>query len=101
MPTTGFIGNYRQEQAMPNPLVSAIIPVRNGAQFLGAALDSVVAQDYGPLEVIVIDDGSTDETAAVASNYDVRYTYQPQQGEAAARNAGIAAANGEFLAFLD
>ncbi len=86
---------------MLNPLVSAIIPVYNGARFLAPALDSIVAQDYRPLEVILVDDGSTDGTADIARRYDVRYVYQPNQGSAAARNAGIAAAQGELLAFLD
>jgi glycosyltransferase involved in cell wall biosynthesis len=82
-------------------LVSTIIPVYNGERTLGPALDSAAAQDYRPLEVIVIDDGSTDGTADIARRYDVRYAYQPNQGSAAARNAGILAAQGELLAFLD
>src|SRR5579859_5180997 len=87
---------------MQSPLVSVIIPVYNGQQYLAAALDSVVKQDYSPLEIIVVDDGSTDESARVAQAYpEVRYLYQPNQGAAAARNAGIAAAEGALIAFLD
>jgi glycosyltransferase involved in cell wall biosynthesis len=87
---------------LSGPLVSVIVPVYNRERFLAAALDSVFAQDYRPLEVIVVDDGSTDGTAAVARSYpEVRYLYQSNQGVAAARNAGVAASRGELLAFLD
>lgn len=82
--------------------ISVIVPVYNGARFLAAALESVGAQDYRPDEVIVVDDGSTDDTIAVANRYGgVRYLRQPNQGAGAARNAGAAAATGELLAFLD
>jgi glycosyltransferase involved in cell wall biosynthesis len=84
------------------PLVSAILPAYNRERYLGAALTSILQQDYRPLEVIVVDDGSTDGTARVARSYpEVRYLYQPNQGAAAARNAGIAVSRGAFLAFLD
>jgi glycosyltransferase involved in cell wall biosynthesis len=84
------------------PLVSAIVPVFNGRDYLGAALQSILAQDYGNLEVIVVDDGSEDGTAAVARSYDaVRVLSQENRGHAAAKNTGIAAARGEFLGFLD
>ena len=87
---------------MRGPLVSVIVPVYNGERFLAAALGSVVAQDYAPLEVIVVDDGSEDGSAAIARSFTgVGYLYQPNQGPSAARNAGIAAARGEFIAFLD
>jgi glycosyltransferase involved in cell wall biosynthesis len=86
---------------MDMPLVSAIIPVYNGERYLAEALQSIFDQDYRPLEVIVVDDGSTDGTAAVARSFDVRYVYQPNAGHAAARNAGIAIAKGEFIAPLD
>lgn len=85
-----------------HPLVSVIIPVYNGERFLSAALDSVVAQGYRPIEVIVVDDGSTDCMAEIARDYpEARYVYQANQGHGAARNTGIAAARGEFVAFLD
>jgi glycosyltransferase involved in cell wall biosynthesis len=87
---------------MTRPLVSVIVPVYNGAGFLREALDSVFAQDYEPFEVIVVDDGSTDGSGAIACSYPkVRYIRQENQGPAAARNAGIAAARGEIVAFAD
>jgi glycosyltransferase involved in cell wall biosynthesis len=87
---------------MHRPLVSVIIPVYNGQQYLAAAIDSVLEQDYRPLEIIVVDDGSTDESARIAQSYsEVLYLYQANGGAAAARNTGIAAAHGEIIAFLD
>ena len=83
--------------------VSAIIPTYNHERFIGEAVDSVLAQTLLPLEVIVIDDGSTDDTAEVLARYGdrIRVIRQDNAGVAAARNAGIAAARGEYLAFLD
>ncbi|HEU5439336.1 MAG TPA: glycosyltransferase family A protein [Ktedonobacterales bacterium] len=87
---------------MQRTRISVIVPVYNGARFLAAALESVGAQHHRPDEVIVVDDGSTDDTAAVARRYGgVRYLRQPNLGAAAARNTGAAAATGELLAFLD
>ncbi len=85
------------------PLVSVIIPVYNGERYLAEAIDSVFAQDYHPFEIIVVDDGSVDDTADIAKLYkdDVRYIYQSNQGHAAAKNTGISVAEGEFIAFLD
>ena len=84
------------------PLVSVIIPVYNGARFLRAALESVFAQTYRPIEVIVVDDGSRDDSGAIAQSFpEVRYLRQENQGVAAARNNGIEIARGEFFAFLD
>lgn len=84
------------------PLVSVIIPVYNGAAYLRAALESVFAQTYRPFEVIVVDDGSIDDSGVIAQSFaDVRYIRQANQGVAAARNNGIEAAAGEFFAFLD
>ena len=83
-------------------LVSVIIPVFNGARYLRAALESVFAQTYRPFEVIVVDDGSADDSGVIAQSFpDVRYIQQANQGVAAARNNGIEAARGEFFAFLD
>jgi len=83
--------------------VSAIIPTYNHAGFLPGALESVFAQTCCPLEVIVVDDGSTDETAEVLRAYEgrIRVLSQPNRGVGAARNAGAAVASGELLAFLD
>lgn len=87
---------------MTGPLVSVVVPVYNVAGFLREALDSLFAQDYEPFEVVVVDDGSTDGSGAIARSYPgVRYLRQENQGPAAARNAGIAAARGEIVAFAD
>jgi glycosyltransferase involved in cell wall biosynthesis len=82
-------------------LVSVVIPAHNAQRYLPAALESVFAQTLLPLEVIVVDDGSTDQTSAVAKQFAVRLESQPRAGAAQARNCGIAVAAGEFLAFLD
>ena len=84
------------------PLASVIIPVHNGGRYLRAALESVFAQTYRPFEVIVVDDGSVDDSGVIAQSFhDVHYIHQANQGVAAARNHGIEFARGEFLAFLD
>lgn len=83
-------------------LVCAIIPVYNGDRYLAKAIESILQQTYQPLEIIVVDDGSTDNSAEIAQSYpEVRYFYQLNQGVAVARNRGIAEACGEFIAFLD
>lgn len=84
-------------------LYSVIIPTYNRCYLLQDAIDSVMQQNHAQLEIIVVDDGSTDETASmIASKYPfIRYFYQYNQGPAAARNRGIAEANGELIAFLD
>jgi glycosyltransferase involved in cell wall biosynthesis len=83
------------------PLVSVIVPIHNGERFLGEALDSIAAQDYSAIEVIVVDDGSTDGGPALAAARNVRLLRQDQRGAGAARNAGIDVARGEIFAFLD
>jgi len=84
------------------PVVSAIIPTRNGERFLADAIESVLAQGYDPLELIVVDDGSTDGTAGVVGSYvSVRYVPQEHGGIGAARNRGVAEARGSLIAFLD
>lgn len=83
------------------PLVSVIMIVRNGERFLAEALRSVVAQDYRPLEIIVVDGKSVDQTAQIAQSFaEVRYLYQETLGVANAYNQGVKAARGEFIAFL-
>src|SRR5262245_27414882 len=83
-------------------VVSVIIPVYNGERFLAEAIDSAFAQEYRPIEVIVVDDGSSDRSAEIARSYsEVRVLSQENMGPAAARNAGIDASTGAFLAFLD
>ena len=86
----------------PEPLVSVVIPVFNGERFLAAAIQSALDQTYRPLEVIVVDDGSTDESASIARSFPgVRVIEQAHAGPGAARNRAISAADGELLAFLD
>jgi glycosyltransferase involved in cell wall biosynthesis len=86
-----------------NPLVSVIIPVYNGEKYLAEAIQSVLAQTWRPIEIIVVDDGSTDGSADIARRYGspVRYCCQLNRGTGAARNKGIELAHGNFLAFLD
>jgi glycosyltransferase involved in cell wall biosynthesis len=85
------------------PLVSVIIPVYNGAQFLADAVDSVRAQDYRPIDILVVDDGSTDGTPEVAERLatHIRYIRQDNAGPPAARNLGLRLARGTLIAFLD
>lgn len=85
------------------PLVSVVIPAYNAAATLPATLDSVLAQTYPRIEIIVVDDGSRDGTPDVLARYAprVRGVRQDNGGLAAARNAGLAAARGEFIALLD
>ena len=82
---------------------SAIIPVYNGSQYLAATLDSVLAQTYPLHEIIVIDDGSTDDSPAILRSYGdrLRVTRQENQGVAAARNAGLRLASGDVITFID
>jgi glycosyltransferase involved in cell wall biosynthesis len=85
-------------------LVSVIIPVFNAAQWIRESISSVIAQTYSHLEIIIVDDGSTDETAAVVAELTdprIHVVRQPQRGAAAARNAGLAIASGRFVQFLD
>lgn len=90
---------------MADPRVSVIIPAYNAARYIEAALASAFAQDAAPFEVIVVDDGSTDGTgdvaAAIAVKRPLQVIRQKNGGAGAARNTGVAAAQGEYLAFLD
>ena len=87
---------------MAEPTVSVVVPVCNGGKFLSACLESVFAQRHRPLEVIVVDDGSTDGSPGIARRFaSVRVIQQPHTGVAAARNTGIEAASGEFIGFVD
>ena len=84
------------------PLVSIVIPCYNQGDFIAQAIESAFAQTYRPIEVIVVDDGSTDSTRAEARRYPaVRYVFQTNRGVSAARNRGIEESHGEFLVFLD
>ncbi len=84
-------------------LVSCVVPVYNGEKFLGEAIDSIQAQTYRPIEIIVIDDGSTDGTAQVIERYRdrIKSARQENAGAPTARNHGVRLAGGEFVAFLD
>lgn len=88
-------------------LVSVIIPAFNADQFIEATLDSVMAQDYPAIEVVVVDDGSTDATAnrvlnfSSSARFPIRIITQANKGVSAARNAGASVAHGELLALLD
>jgi glycosyltransferase involved in cell wall biosynthesis len=83
--------------------VSVVIPTYNYGRFVATAIESALAQTRMPLEVIVVDDGSTDDTAAVVARFgdSVRYIHKPNGGLSSARNAGIAAARGDLIALLD
>ena len=86
-----------------SPRVSVVVAVYKGDPFLAEALDSARAQTIPDIELIVVDDGSTDTSAEVAQRHSCGVTgiRQPNQGPASARNQGVAAARGEYLAFLD
>ena len=84
-------------------LISCIVPVYNGERYLSEALQSIFAQSYRPLEVIVVDDGSTDNKPQVVARFKncIRYLEQSNKGPSATRNLGVSAARGDFVAFLD
>lgn len=85
-------------------LVSVIIPTYNYSRFLADAIESALSQTYSPIEVVVVDDGSTDDTATLVEtrfSERVRYLFQSNQGLSAARNTGIREAGGDFVVFLD
>lgn len=85
-----------------SPRVSVLIPCYNAGRYVGAALDSVLAQTYQDFEIVVVDDGSTDDTAAVVCGYErVRYIYNAHSGIPVTRNLAVAKARGELIAFLD
>jgi glycosyltransferase involved in cell wall biosynthesis len=89
--------------ATTNPLVSAIIPCYNAVQYLAEAIGTALGQTYGPVEVIVVDDGSTDHSPDVIRSFGslIRSCRQPNRGAAAARNRGVELAMGRFVSFLD
>ena len=85
------------------PLVSVVIPNYNYGRYLGEAIESVLAQSYPRRELIVVDDGSTDESETVLRRYGqrLRWVRQPHHGVATARNRGVQESRGTLLAFLD
>lgn len=88
---------------MPFPLISVIIPTYNRANFLHEAIESINDQNYSNLEIIIVDDGSTDNTKKIVKNLgsNLKYIYQKNKGPAAARNTGLKVAKGEIIGFLD
>jgi tetratricopeptide (TPR) repeat protein len=95
--------NSSNAEEMNRPLVSVIIPNYNHAAYIADAIQSMLAQDYRPIEVIVVDDGSTDNSRQVVAAFgdQVTYLWQPNQGLSAARNTGIRAAHGHYIGLLD
>ncbi len=94
---------FQPHPSPDHPGVSVVIPSYNHALFLAGAVGSVLCQTYSPVEIIVVDDGSTDHTREVVAAYGerVRYIHKLNAGLAAARNTGIAASRFQFVAFLD
>lgn len=87
---------------MIKPLVSVIIPVYNGEQYVASCIENMLAQTYENLEIIVVNDGSTDHSEKIAAAYPVKIiTHSVNRGLSAARNTGIDAANGEYIHFMD
>jgi glycosyltransferase involved in cell wall biosynthesis len=83
------------------PRVTVVVAAYNGERFLHETLESVFAQDFDSFEVVFVDDGSEDRTGEIAQTFPVRYLRQENQGLPAARNAGLALARGDLIAFLD
>jgi glycosyltransferase involved in cell wall biosynthesis len=82
--------------------ISVVVPVHNGAAFYASAIESIMAQEWPALEIVVVDDGSTDGLAeCVRSGVAVRYIYQDRHGPAASRNAGVRESTAPLIAFLD
>jgi len=97
-----IVSSGRAVEGEAAPVVSVVIICYNHGRFLGEAIESVLAQTLRDPEIVVVDDGSTDETPAVAARYpSVRYLRQANQGMAAARNAGFEASRGRYVSFLD
>lgn len=89
------------EDPAERDVVSVVIPCYNQAHFLHAAIESALAQTHPRMEVVVVDDGATDNTPTVAGRYPVRLVQQENRGLAEARNSGLRHSSGEFVIFLD
>lgn len=86
------------------PKISVVIPCYNGENFIEKCIKSISAQTYNNLEIIIVNDGSTDNTETIIRNFSdnrIKYIYQKNAGEAAARNTGIETATGEYIGFVD
>ena len=83
------------------PLISVIIPVYNAASYLAQCIENVQYQTYANIEIIVVDDGSVDNSAQIAKNYNVNLIKQTNRGVSTARNVGLKVAKGEYVHFLD
>lgn len=83
------------------PTISVIIPAFNASSYIQQCIENMLSQTYKNLEVIIIDDGSTDNTSEIIKQYPVKLIRQENQGAYVARNAGLAAASGEYLHFMD
>ena len=95
-------GSHKNVPMRESGLASVIIPCYNQAHFLHEAIESASAQTYSHREILVVDDGSTDNTAKVTAGYPgVRYVRQENLGVASARNTGFKQSRGEYLVFLD
>lgn len=94
---------WKGVEPMAEALISCIVPVHNGERYLRQALQSILWQTYGPVEIIVVDDGSTDGSAEILGSYGdtISSIRQANVGPSAARNVGVQAAHGDFVAFLD
>ncbi|EPW58724.1 hypothetical protein SAG0092_00090 [Streptococcus agalactiae BSU252] len=87
-------------------LISIIVPVYNGEIYIGRCLDSILEQTYQNLEIIIIDDGSSDRTGDICEKYlledrRIKYFYQENRGQSVARNNGVLRCTGDWIAFLD
>lgn len=91
---------------MSSPLISVIVPVYNCEKYIDDCIQSIITQSYSPLEIILINDGSTDESALICDKYSSEYSYietihKLNGGVSTARNVGLENANGEYVMFVD
>ena len=85
----------------PRPLASVVIANHNYGEFLPETLETVLAQTYQPIEIVVVDDGSTDDSREVLARYPLHAIHQENAGQAAALDVGVASARGEIICLLD
>ncbi len=99
MPDNGSVA--AEKSVCRKPLVSIIVPCYNCRNFVAEAIESALAQNYGNIEVVVVDDGSTDGSPAIVQRYPVQFLQETHRGVSAARNRGMSVSAGEYLVFLD